>query len=314
MATETNFLIREKCPACNSNHSKIIFDVPFTDASIKKYLIDFYGKQGGIEYQYLENGSYILEECLSCGLVYQKEILNDFLMERLYETWINPKTVFDEEERTFELDYYARYTQEIATIVGYLQSVPTQLRFLDFGMGWGKWLKLVSGFGIQAYGMELSQSRIDYAKGFGIKILLWEELSQSQFDLVNTEQVFEHIPKPLDTLLELKKALKPGGIIKISVPNGRGLSTRLKNLDWKAEKKSKYSFNPVSPLEHINCFNNKSIVRMAQEAGLVQVRIPLHAQYALVGGNTSIKELLKNIVKPFYRNYFGGTYLFFKVK
>jgi SAM-dependent methyltransferase len=305
------FLSRSNCPACHSSQCAIIYQVPFTDKSIEKYLTDFYGKQGGIDYHYLASGNYILEECSSCGLIFQKEILTDFLMEKLYERWIDPKRVFEEEEKTFELDYYARYSQETATLISYFNAIPTQLKFLDFGMGWGKWLKLVQGFGVQAFGTELSESRINYAKKFGISVISWEELGSHKFDLINTEQVFEHIPNPLETLLQLKKSLKPSGLIKISVPNGSGLKNRLNELDWKAEKGSRKSFNPVSPLEHINCFNNNSIKVMADQAGLKQVIIPLPLQYTLIGGNTSIKDLLKNLIKPFYRNYFGGTYLFF---
>lgn len=294
--------------------SKTIYQASFTNIPIKEYLLDFYGKQGSIDYHYLEKGNYILEECNFCGLIFQKEILNDFLMEKLYEKWIDPKLVFEEEEKTFGLDYYARYSQEVATLVSYFKAIPTQLKFLDFGMGWGKWLKLVQGFGVQAFGTELSESRINYAKQFGIHVISWKELENHKFDFINTEQVFEHIPNPLETLLQLKKSLKPSGLIKISVPDGAGLKNQLNSLDWKAEKKSKKSFNRVSPLEHINCFNNNSIKVMAEKADMKQVIIPLRHQYALLGANTSIKEVLKNLIKPFYRNYLGGTYLFFTLK
>lgn len=315
MKSETeSFLRREDCPGCKSYRSTIVYQTPFTDQSIRDYLIDFYGRQGGINYNYLENGNYVLAECSVCGLIYQKEILNDLLMEELYEKWIDPKTVFEEEEKTFGLDYYARYSQEIATLIAYFKTIPTQLKFLDFGMGWGKWLKLVSGFGVQAFGTELSESRIDYAKKFGINVITWQELGDHKFDLINTEQVFEHIPQPLETLMHLKTLLKPRGLIKISVPNGSGIKKRIKILDWKAEKYSKRSLNAVSPLEHINCFNNNSIKAMAAVAGLRSVKIPLHLQYTLVVGNTSVKSLIKNLLKPFYRNYLGGTYLFFTIK
>jgi SAM-dependent methyltransferase len=306
-----SFVQRNNCPGCNSNQSIIIYQAPFTSESIRKYLTDFYGKQGGIDYHYLTSGSYVLAECTSCGLIFQKEILSDFLMEKLYEKWIDPKLVFDEEERTFRIDYYARYSQEIATLIAYFNVAPTQLKFLDFGMGWGKWLKLVQGFGVKTFGTELSESRINYARQFGINVISWQELANHKFDLINTEQVFEHIPNPLETLLHIKKSLNSGGLIKISVPNGSRLKNRLNELDWKAEKGSRKSFNPVSPLEHINCFSNNSIKVMADKAGLKQVIIPLHLQYTLIGGNTSIRQLLKNLIRPFYRNYSGGTYLFF---
>lgn len=263
---------------------------------------------------YLEKANYIIEECLKCGLIYQKEILNDFLMEKLYEEWINPQFVFEEEERTFDLDYYARYAQEIGIIIAFFNKIPTQLNFLDFGMGWGKWLKMANSFGVNSFGTELSQTRINYAKSFGIKVIVWEELINYKFDFINTEQVFEHIPNPLETLLLLKKMLKPGGVIKISVPNGSDIKRRLKLADWSAKKGTKNSLNAISPLEHINCFNYDSIMSMADKAGLKRVKIPVTVQYSFVCNNTTLRRVIVNLIKPFYTNYMKGTYLFFTLK
>jgi 2-polyprenyl-3-methyl-5-hydroxy-6-metoxy-1,4-benzoquinol methylase len=306
-----NFEARTHCPACNSKDTSTIYERSFSDLSIKSYLVKFYGRQGNLDYSWLENNHYVLEECHVCGLVYQKQILNDLLMEKLYEQWINPKIVFAEEEKTFDLGYYARYTSEIGMLLSYFNTVPTQLKFFDFGMGWGKWLKMANGFGVHSYGAELSQSRIDYAKKFGINVISWDELGVHQFDFINTEQVFEHLPQPLETLLHLKKALKPGGLIKISVPDGSDIKRRLRIADWQAEKKSKNSLNAVSPLEHINCFNFNAIMIMAKKASLQRVKIPLRDQYSFLDNNTTIRNVLVNIAKPFYRNYGKPTYLFF---
>ena len=59
--------------------------------------------------------------------------------------------------------------------------------------------------------------------------LLVEQAENLRFDFINTEQVFEHISEPLETLKELKTLLKPGGIIKISVPTADDINRRLKN-------------------------------------------------------------------------------------
>ena len=308
------FIRRKACPGCGATRTQTIYERPFNDPALKSYLLNFYGRQGHIEFGYLENDMFILEDCLECGLVYQKAYLNDSLMEKLYEEWIDPHLVFEEEEKTFGLDYYSRYAQEIGTVLTYLNRIPTQLEFLDFGMGWGKWLKLVTGFGVSAYGTELSQSRIDYAKRFGVTVLSWAEVGPRKFDFINTEQVFEHIPNPLETLVHLKNALKPGALLKISVPDGSDIKRRLAVSDWKAEKFTRNSLNAVSPLEHINCFNFEAILKMADNAGLRRVVIPLRLQFAFLCHNSSLKNLMKNLVKPFYRNYGKSTYLFFALK
>ena len=99
-------------------------------------------------------------------------------------------------------------------------------------------------------------------------VLTWEEIPTHQFDFINTEQVFEHLSQPLETLEYLSKALKPHGIIKISVPNGWNIEEKLAIGDWDASKESPQSLNPVAPLEHVNCFTYQSIIKMAQLVGL----------------------------------------------
>lgn len=302
---------RELCPGCGAANGHLLYECAFTEDPIRSYLKNFYGQQGRIDVDELKGMKYALKECIACGLIYQYEILGDHLMEKLYEKWIDPKLVFEEEEKQFGVDFYAREAQEVGSLISYFNTIPTKLKFLDFGMGWGKWLKMAVAFGVQSYGTELSQSRIDYAKRFGIDVLTWDELPHHQFDLVNTEQVFEHIPEPLETLRHLKKSVRSGGLLKISVPNGSGVKKRLKNPDWTIDKKSKNSLNAVSPLEHINCFQYESILRMAGIVGLKPVRIPLKAQYSFLCNNSSLRSVAVNIAKPLYRNYFKSTYLFF---
>ena len=68
---------------------------------------------------------------------------------------------------------------------------------------------MAKGFGCESYGTELSEERIKYASSNGIKVIAWNEIPKHSFNFINTEQVFEHIPNPLDTLIYLKDALKP---------------------------------------------------------------------------------------------------------
>ena len=110
----------------------------------------------------------------------------------------------------------------------------------------------------------------------------------------------------------LKKCLRPEGLLKISVPNGSDIKRRLKICDWKAPKDSKNSLNPVAPLEHINCFTHKSIMKMAELAGFQRMKIPLPIQYAYSIYGKTVKQLLKNFLRPLYRNLFKNTYVFLR--
>jgi len=293
---------RKECPACASCSFRTIYQSQYDEPPVKDYLVDFYSPQGMVEFEYLNGATYVLCECDVCGLIFQRDIPNEILMEKLYEHWIDPKKVFSQQQKQDDLGYYSYYAQEIMQIISYFRKEPSSLCFFDFGMGWGKWALMAKAFGCDSYGTELSLERAEYAKSNGIKVIIWDEIPQHRFDFINTEQVFEHIPEPLQTLRYLKTALKTNGVLKVSVPTANDIRRRLKIMDWKAPKGSNNSLNPVAPLEHINCFGRASLVKMASEAEMEEVFIPVIVQYRHITDWSGPKRIAKNILKPIYRN------------
>lgn len=312
------FIIRENCPACNSKNSKELYSSKFNELPISKYLEDFYNHQGGVEFKYLEDESYILDECVGCGLVYQRAIPNDFLMTKLYEEWIDPKKVLNQNVKNRSLRYYSKFAREIEMIINYFKRPSSELKFFDFGSGWGHWCRLAKAYGCSVLGTELSQTRIDYSNKIGISMIEWDEIPNYQFDFINTEQVFEHIANPLETLEHLIKSLKPSGIIKISVPNGNNIKLLLTDPNWEITKGTKSALNIVAPLEHINCFSQHAIEKMMHIISFEPVEIKKQSsnQKPSKLWDYSLRDFLKPIYnkivsKPKVRNN-STTYLFFK--
>ena len=244
---------------------------------------------------------YVLCECDICGLVFQRDVPNDLLMEKLYGKWIDPKTALSQHREADGLACYSRYAQEVMQIISCFGETPAPLSLLDFGMGWGSWALMAKAFGCDAYGTELSSERVEYARANGIKVITWDEIPKHRFDFINAEQVFEHIPGPLVTLRHLAGALKGNGMLRISVPDGSDVERRLKKMDWAAPKGSRDSLNPVAPLEHINCFRRSSLARMAREAGMEEVTIPLSVQYGFRTDWNGPRGIVTNILRPMYR-------------
>ena len=273
------FIIRTNCPCCNSSKGEVVYSVSYTDSEIVKYLTDFYGKQGGLEFDYLQDATYTLVKCNTCSCTYQKQIPNDFLMEKLYEKWIDPEHIRTAEVDNYPINHSLAYANELANVITHFGVMPGQLDFLDFGMGWGKWCLMAKAMGVNVCGTELSESRIAYANNNGINAISYEKIGNKKFDFINTEQVFEHIPEPLKTLQYLQKSLKPGGIIKISVPDAKNIDGALKRMDWFILKGTKYSLNVVAPLEHINGFKNHSILQMADLADLKPLIMKLRVNF-----------------------------------
>jgi len=273
------FVQRNNCPCCLSGKTSILKEISYTNPILVRYLKSFY-REGNVEMEYLKNAFFVLEECLDCGLVFQKQIPDDQLMFKLYDEWLNPHAGFNHEFRfskrnTIKIldDFY-----EILRISFYLRwclgKSNSQLNFFDFGSGWGTWLMRAKLFGIQVFGCEVSQSKATYSGNQGINMIHWYEIPKYKFHFINTEQVFEHIPRPFETLEHLRSSLVDSGILKISVPNGNDIRKRIEIWDWSAKKGSRRSLNPIAPLEHINCYSQKCITKMAESVGLRVIESP----------------------------------------
>lgn len=299
-----SFHRRERCPACASDTLATLYESAYDRPPIQDYLKDFYSAIGGVETEYLEGCLYVLCECAVCSLIFQRDIPNDMLMERLYERWIDPQKIFDKHEREDGLRYYSSHAQELMQIMSVLGAMPASLRCFDFAMGWSRWAAMVRAFGCQSYGSELSATRIEHARAQGLNVIGWDDIPQYRFDFINAEKVFEHIPEPLATLRHLKKALKADGLLRIHVPTAADMHRRLERMDWSAPKGSRYSLNAVAPLEHINCYRRSSLTRMAQEAGMTEVFIPMKTQYRYTTDWDGAKKIVQSLLAPIKRNLF----------
>jgi 2-polyprenyl-3-methyl-5-hydroxy-6-metoxy-1,4-benzoquinol methylase len=293
---------RSECPACASKSFRTLYQSPYDAPPLSDYLEAFYAPPGMVEPECLEGASYILCECNVCRLIFQQEIPGDMLLERIYDRWIAPTPPLCQRQFHDDLNYHASHAQEIMRVIAYFGEPPSSLRFLDFGMGWGEWAVMAKAFGCECYGTELSRVRIEWAGSRGIRVLTWDEIPQHRFAFINTEQVFEHLTEPLQTLIHLKSALRSDGLIKISVPTAHNMGRRLRIMDWRIPKGSRNSLNPVAPLEHLNFYRRSSLLKMASKSGMEEVVIPLKVQYQFATNWRGMKRVAKNFLLPLYRN------------
>ncbi len=102
-----------------------------------------------------------------------------------------------------------------------------QRRILDMGCGTGTMLKYLSRYG-QAEGIDADEDAVSFCHERGITQV--QQVSSfplpfedDTFDLVTALDVIEHIEDDLGTLRELKRVLRPGGMLLVSVPAYRFL-------------------------------------------------------------------------------------------
>ncbi len=277
-----NFVERKKCPGCSNNKFITIYERRFDSQPIKDYLISFYGEQGDFNENDIADGVFEVVECKECSLIFQLYIPNDELMQKIYENWLKPDVQYKSKIENRGLGYSMQLNRQVAMIIAYLRRSPNQISMLDFGMGWGLWPAFAGLYGCDSYGFEISQTRIDHAKSIGVKVLSYDELISKKFDFINTEQVFEHVPNPSELLKNLHKLLNPGGIIRISVPNGEGIKRKLIDANFMLKKGNRNSINPIAPLEHINSFTYKNLSYLGKKHSYDVFEMPLKYEISFI--------------------------------
>lgn len=122
------------------------------------------------------------------------------------------------------------------------QHLPLQnARVLDIGCGGGLFLSLLKQQGAEVIGIELSDSRAQYAKSkhgliidkHPIESDHWQSGYATYFDAVTLWDVIEHVNFPMQTLQSVAEVLKQGGLLLIDTPSRDGFYHRFGELTYR---------------------------------------------------------------------------------
>ena len=113
-----------------------------------------------------------------------------------------------------------------------------EISVLDFGSGWGFWLSYLKKNNFDTYAFEVSETRINFLKKNQIKVISDIVDINNRFDFIYSEETFEHISNPKETLINLSKILKEDGI-RFSKNNNDAFEAHLKSGNYHFEIKVK---------------------------------------------------------------------------
>ncbi|MFN8050239.1 MAG: class I SAM-dependent methyltransferase [Acidimicrobiales bacterium] len=263
MSTPLGFETRGTCPACSAPGGAVLTDLPFDAEPLAGYLRSFYA--GRLDPARLASARYVLVDCPACRLVYQREVLDAPSLVELYSSFVVSSLADAQSSRG--LDVRRQYSFQVEQVLKYFDRPPPDVEVLDFGGGWGLWLDMAAGYGCTTAVAELARDKAQTTSASGHRLFELDELPSARFDFVNAEQVFEHLTDPAGVLAGLSAALRPGGLLRLSVPNGANIRTLLDAPDWQAPKGSERSLNAVAPLEHVNCFSHESLSGLVLRTG-----------------------------------------------
>jgi SAM-dependent methyltransferase len=134
----------------------------------------------------------------------------------------------------------------------------------DIGSGLGTFLSVTKQRGWIPLGVDVSARAASIAKDlFDIDTFVGDLLDlqrpASSFGWISAFEVLEHTFAPRDYVCRMHELLLPGGIVTVSVPNGRS-------------RNEKYNHDPILvPPTHINFFSRFGLRTMFESAGFVTV-------------------------------------------
>jgi 2-polyprenyl-3-methyl-5-hydroxy-6-metoxy-1,4-benzoquinol methylase len=187
------------CPICGSGQVKAIVSKMVFDTEFGVYQCSGADCQHGFTYPLPSEA--VLES------MYAGEDLNSYQLDRTAL-----KAVSDFFSHLFT-DYIPRGFRKPGTL-------------LDVGAGLGTFMDSGRAHGWEVRGIEFNKRSVELGRElFGLDIVhgnfyrLEDYFGNSKFDLINMNHVFEHVLEPLVYLDYLRKFLKPGGCVLITVPN-----------------------------------------------------------------------------------------------
>lgn len=141
-------------------------------------------------------------------------------------------------------------------------------RLLDVGFGAGSLLATAKRHGWKTFGVEASESAVTSGRVNEIGELTHGDFSTApfpaeSFDVVSMQELVEHLPDPDPFLRRAREVLRPGGLLYLATPHGRGVSGRLLGPTWSVLK----------PPEHLQLYSARSIKARLERAGFERIDV-----------------------------------------
>jgi 2-polyprenyl-3-methyl-5-hydroxy-6-metoxy-1,4-benzoquinol methylase len=149
-------------------------------------------------------------------------------------------------------------------------------RLLDVGCGSGDWIMFMRGLGWQVSGNDFDANAVKTARDRGLDVecasLEQQNHADASFDAVTLSHVIEHVPNPIQTLVECRRILKPGGRLVLFTPNASSLSHRVFKQDWRG----------LEPPRHLHVFSTESMRPLLERAGFRNISVRPHLARSVV--------------------------------
>ena len=233
------------CPICGSEWSRTL------------------GARGGRAHRDGKGVETYIVQCCGCEVLYTKPTLIPAT---------DPPATSDEYFHHHDSD---RKTQIGESLAAFAESVLHHTgKMLELGCGRGELLAGAAKRGWEVYGIEMTEDFARAAKSRGVQVesasIEGSELLErpEAYDVILLAAVLEHLYNPFDTLVKINRALRPGGLLFIDVPNELSLTMRIGNLYMRARGKDwAINLSPTFSPFHVVGFSPTSLRNTLRRAG-----------------------------------------------
>jgi len=193
-----------------------------------------------------------LHKCEDCSFLFADPSETAHLTA-LYEQLVDPSYEEGAENRALQMRWLLRLGKAIR---------PQARTLLEIGAGSGLLVSEAGHMGLQAVGVEPSNSLVATAKkSRGVDLIQGiyphPQLAGRRFDLVYLIDVIEHVEDPVQLLADCASALAPGGVFLVVTPDVSSMAAKLLGRRW-------WHFR----LAHVGYFNRRSMSEACRRAGL----------------------------------------------
>ncbi|BAH06897.1 class I SAM-dependent methyltransferase [Clostridium kluyveri] len=218
-----------------------------------------------------------LVKCMLCGHIYMLYRFNNKELFKVYdEDYFKEKYIKGNEKVDYD------YLKDKPNILEFVKKRFNTIHkyknpgtILDIGCAMGFYLEYAQNFGWDIYGVEISQYAADYARQLLNTKNIFNgtieniEFEDEKFDVITMWLVLEHMVKPVDILLKIRKWLKHDGIIGIKVPNADGITFRSNLNKWIGQH----------PEDHMCDFTPDTLERIMNKCGYEMLEVETEGIY-----------------------------------
>lgn len=229
--------------------------------------------------QYVFGENFHIVQCTGCGLMRTNPRPDSEWKEHFYDPAYNGYMAA--QARDFLYAPEPSRARGYSRLLNLLESKAAHgASLLDVGCAAGLFVKEAKDRGFDAYGCDYSAAAIAYGKEhFGVHIIpsMAEDIDapDDHYDVVTILHVIEHMPDPMRVMRELRRVLKPGGLLLMETVNYRAHHVIEKHLQFLIPIYGRLTNRgalPWVPFDHLYFWTPETLHKALETAGFKDVQ------------------------------------------